>query len=139
MSVSLTLTVRTPQEVVLQQDVSSIRVPTETGQVGIRPRAEPLVVAVEPGVVLVRLEDEYQFVGTAGGLLRWDGGSANLLTPLAVTGREEDVVIRAVEQLLAQPSAELEARTTLERMQTSILRELQASRTKERLDYIEGT
>ena len=78
---------RTPREVVLELDVSSIRVPTETGQVGVRPRAEPFVLAVEPGLVLVRRDETYQFVGTAGGLLRCDGATASLLTPLAVSRR----------------------------------------------------
>lgn len=120
----LQLIVRTPREVVLELRVSSIRVPTETGQVGVRPRVEPLVLAVEPGLVLLRQEDAFQFVGTAGGLLRCDGATASLLTPLAVSGDDEDAVLDAIEQAIARPSAEMEARATLGRLQTSILREL---------------
>ena len=59
----LKLMVRTPREVVVELRVSSIRVPTETGQVGVRPRAEPLVLAVEPGLVLVRREDTLSVCG----------------------------------------------------------------------------
>ena len=120
----LRLVVRTPRGIVLGLPVSSIRVPTETGQVGVRPRVEPLVLAVEPGLVLVRRGDTYEFVGTAGGLLRCDGAIASLLTPLAVRGDDEDAVINALEVALAQPSAEMEARATLGRLQSSILREL---------------
>jgi F0F1-type ATP synthase epsilon subunit len=133
----LKLMVRTPGEVVLEVDVSSIRVPTETGQVGVRRRAEPLVLAVEPGLVLVRRDDTYKFVGTAGGLLRCDGAIASLLTPLAVTGDDEDAVIDALEEALAQPSAEMEARATLGRLQSSILRELREGR-MEQTRRVEG-
>jgi F0F1-type ATP synthase epsilon subunit len=127
----LQLIVRTPSEVVLEVDVLSIRVPTETGQVGVRRRAEPLVLAVAPGLVLVRRDDTYEFVGTAGGLLRCDGATASLLTPLAVTGDDEDEVIDALEKALAQPSVEMEARATLGRLQNSILRELREGRTEQ--------
>lgn len=116
--------VRTPREVVVEQQVSSIRVPTETGQVGLRARAEPLVLAVEPGLVLVRRDDAYQFVGTAGGLLRCDGVVASLLTPLAVSGDSEEEVIGTLEEALAEPSVEMEAREMLGRLQNSILHEI---------------
>jgi len=120
----LHLVVRTPREIVVDLQVTSIRVPTETGQVGVRPRVEPLVLAVEPGLVLLRREDTYEFVGTAGGLLRCDGAIATLLTPLAVSGNDEDAVVNALEESLARPSVEMEARATLSRLQSNILREL---------------
>jgi F0F1-type ATP synthase epsilon subunit len=133
----LKLVVRTPREVVLEFDVSSVRVPTETGQVGVRPCVEPFVLAVEPGLVLVRRDDKYQFVGTAGGLLRCNGAIASLLTPLAVSGDDEDAVINALEEALAQPSVEMEARATLGRLQSSILRELREGG-KEKMRRAEG-
>lgn len=125
--IELKLIVRTPREAVLEQIVSSIRVPTESGDVGLRPRMEPLVLAVEPGLALVRRGDTFEFVGTAGGLLRCDGTTATLLTPLAVAGDDEDSVVDAIEDALAQPSVELEARATLGRLQNSILHELRVS------------
>jgi F0F1-type ATP synthase epsilon subunit len=133
----LKLVVRTPREVVVELRVLSVRVPTETGQVGLRARVEPLVLAVEPGLVLVRREDAYQFVGTAGGLLRCDGCIASLLTPLAVSGDDEDAVLNALEEALAQPSVEMEARETLGRLQSSILRELRQGG-KEKMRQAEG-
>jgi F0F1-type ATP synthase epsilon subunit len=133
----LQFVVRTPREVVLELQVSSIRVPTETGQVGVRPHVEPLVLAVEPGLVLARLGDTYEFIGTAGGLLRCNGTTASLLTPLAVSGSNEDSVIKALDAAIAQPSAEMEARATLGRLQTSILRELREGG-KEQMRRFEG-
>ncbi len=128
----LKLIVRTPREVILETEVSSVRLPTETGQVGIRRQVEPMVLAVEPGLVLIRQDKTTRFAGTAGGLLRCDGETANLLTPLAVVGESEEVVCRGLESALQQPTAELEARATFSRLQDSILRELRA-RTKDQL------
>ncbi len=133
----LTLVVRTPGQVVLRMGVSSIRVPTETGQVGVRPRVEPLVLAVEPGLVLVRRDEAYHFVGTAGGLLRCDGSTASLLTPLAVCGDDQDTVVGALDEALAQPSVEMEARAALNRLQRSILRELREGQ-HEQMKRVEG-
>jgi F0F1-type ATP synthase epsilon subunit len=120
----LKLMVRTPREVVLELDISSLRVPTESGQVGLRPRVEAQVLAVEPGLVLVRQDGSFRFIGTAGGLLRCDGEQANLLTPLAVVGTDEDDLLAVLEHALAQPNIELEVRAILNRLQSNILREL---------------
>jgi len=133
----LKLIVRTPREVVREVGVSSIRVPTETGQVGVRRRAEPLVLAVEAGLVLVRRDDSYEFIGTAGGLLRCDGSTASLLTPLAVAGEDEETVVEALEEALAHPTAEMEARATLSRLQSSILHELREGQ-REQMRTVEG-
>ena len=117
--------VRTPFAVVLEQQVSALRVLTETGHVGLRPRAEATVLAVEPGLVLLRTGSRLQFVGTAGGLLHCDGVQATLLTPLAVVGDDTASVLTALERAMAVPSAEREARATLEKLEGSLLSELQ--------------
>jgi F0F1-type ATP synthase epsilon subunit len=124
MEQGLKLLVRTPREVVLELDASSLRVPTESGQVGVRPRVEALVLAVEPGLVLVRQGDSYRLIGTAGGLLRCDGKRANLLTPLAVVGTDADDLLAVLQHALAQPPVELEVRTIFNRLQNNMLREL---------------
>lgn len=134
----LQLVIRTPYEVVLGLNVSSLRVPAETGQVGIRPHIEPLVIAVEPGLVLIRQAETLRFVGTAGGLLRCDGVRASLLTPLTVTGHSEEEVLSALEDILAAPHVELEVRATLGRLQSSILYELR-QRAKERIRQLGET
>lgn len=120
----LHVTIRTPREAVLQADVSAVRVPTETGQVGIRPRAEAMIVAVEPGLTLIRDGSNFQFVGTAGGLLRCTGTTATLLTPLAISGANEGDVLGQLHCALQEPNVELEVRATLSRLQSSILHEL---------------
>ncbi len=120
----LRLAVRTPQGGVFDGDVTSLRVPTETGQVGLRPRAEAAALVVEPGLVLAEGRDGLRFVATAGGLLRCDGKKAVLLTPLAVVGESAQAVRAELEEALGTPRADLELRAVLQRLQTGILQEL---------------
>ena len=76
--------VRTPHEVVLDTTARSVRVLTESGHVGLRPRIEPMVLPIEAGLVLVRKDEGVMLVGSAGGLLSSDGRDATLFTPLGV-------------------------------------------------------
>jgi F0F1-type ATP synthase epsilon subunit len=120
----LHVTIRTPNETVVDQDVAALRVPTRTGQVGLRPRCEPSVLAVEAGLIILRVNGSRRYAGTAGGLLHTTGESASLLTPLAVVGDNVESVSRQLDALLAAPSEEMEARRTLGRLETCILQEL---------------
>ncbi len=120
----LRVVIRTPRETVVDQNVSSMRVSTQTGQVGLRPRGEPNVLAIEAGLIVLRLNDGTQYVGTAGGLLHADGESASLLTPLAVVGDDVESVSRELDTLLSAPSEEMEVRQMLGRLENRILSEL---------------
>jgi F0F1-type ATP synthase epsilon subunit len=121
---ALWLRVRTPQGIAFEAPVHSLRVPTDTGQVGLRPRAERTALGVEPGLVLARGADGLRFVATAGGLLRCDGREAVLLTPLAVAGATAPAVRAELEQALRGARADLELRKVLQRLETGLLHEL---------------
>lgn len=121
---TLRFVVRTPQGGVFDERVTSLRVPSDTGQVGLRPRSEAAALVVEPGLVLAASTDGLRFVATAGGLLRCDGKQAVLLTPLAVVGESAEDVRTELEEVLGTPSPDLELRAVLQRLQTGILEEL---------------
>jgi len=123
---SLRVVIRTPKEVTLDLEVSSIRVPTQTGQVGLRPRSESTILAVEAGLIVIRQRDRFRYAGTAGGLLRSDGVLANLLTPLAVTGDDPDAVVAELDRILAIPSEESEIRKALAQIELRIREELRS-------------
>ena len=129
---ALKLVVRTPHSVVFGEPVRSTRIPTESGQVGLRPRTEPTVLAVEPGVVYVQfsVEESNQeiYIGTAGGLLTCEVNAASLLTPLAVVGTDADAIVDQIDQLMQQPNTELEARATFSKLEGHILSELRRER-----------
>ena len=97
---SLKLIVRTPRAVVVETEVRSIRVLTETGHVGLRPKMEPVILTVEPGLALVDRGDSFLYLGTAGGLLKCDGVLATLLTPLAIAAEDQASVMRELQQQL---------------------------------------
>jgi F0F1-type ATP synthase epsilon subunit len=126
MAEHLRLVIRTPHEVVLDAPVQAVRVPTETGQVGLRPREEPLMLAVEPGLVVVRTEHGVRFAATAGGLL--DGGRERVVlhTPFAVTDEREADVLAALDRALATPDSEIAARRRLGELERRIVHELRA-------------
>ena len=100
--------VLTPHAVIAELDVDGLRVPSDTGQVGLRPRGEPTVLAVEPGLALVRTGTTLRFLGTAGGLVRSDGRS----------------VLEALTAALAIPDPERDLRLAIERLHTGIITEL---------------
>lgn len=116
--------IRTPRETVVDQTVTSMRVPTESGQVGLRPRGEASVLAVEAGLIVLRLNGGFKYVGTAGGLLHSSGKAASMLTPLAVIGDDVQSVARDLDALLSNPSEEMDVRRVLGRLESRILQEL---------------
>ena len=121
---TLRLVVRTPQGVVFDERVTSLRVPTDTGQVGLRPRSEAAALVVEPGLALAASRGGLRFLATAGGLLRCDGVEAILLTPLAVVGESADAVCAGLSEALGTPSPDLELRAVLQRLESGILQEI---------------
>jgi F0F1-type ATP synthase epsilon subunit len=127
MSAGLHVVVRTPREVVADAAVRSLRVPTATGQVGVRPRAEATVLAVEPGLVVARDGERSWFLGTAGGILRTAASEAVLLTPIAVRGDDPAAVVAALDAALASPDAEQDLRRAIGRLETGLLRELRGA------------
>jgi F0F1-type ATP synthase epsilon subunit len=121
---TLRLELRTPQALVATLEVASLRVPTDSGQVGLRPRAEPAVLAVEPGLAVAHTAAGLRLLATAGGLLRLERDHALLLTPLAVVGESEQDVRARLEEAMAEPTADAELRRAIERLEHGILQEL---------------
>lgn len=120
----LHLAIRTPHEATFDDSVRSARIPVETGQVGLRPGIEPMVLAVEPGLVLLKLPDRERFAATAGGLLMSEPELTVLYTPFAVVGSSPGEVLDALGRMLETPDADLAARRELGELERHILREL---------------
>jgi len=121
---TLRLRIRTPHRSVVDREVKGVRLPTETGQVGLRARREMIVLVVEPGLLLIRENGRMTYASTAGGLLRMVDSEADLMTPYAVTGDTPDAVMADLEAQLAAPDSELAVRRRLGELEQRIMREL---------------
>ncbi|MGR9089788.1 MAG: hypothetical protein ACU85U_04310 [Gammaproteobacteria bacterium] len=120
----LQLLIRTPRETVLDERVRGLRIPTESGQVGIRRGAEPILLVVEPGLIVIRSDDADSFAATAGGLFECDVERCVLYTPFAVTGAEDADVLATLDRALATPDGELATRRRLDELEQRIVREI---------------
>ena len=120
----LRVVVLTPEATVLDTFVRSLRLPADTGQVGIRLRCEPAVSPLEPGLVLLGRNGEHGYLATAGGVVRSDGRTAVILTPLAVAGDEADSVLSRLADALSAQTPELELRRTIHNLEKGMLLEL---------------
>ncbi|HVP30271.1 MAG TPA: hypothetical protein VMW35_14040 [Myxococcota bacterium] len=135
---ALLLVVRTPRETVAELALQSLRVASDTGQVGLRPGCEASVLAVEPGLALAATAEGVRFLATAGGVLRCDGRRALLLSPVAVVGDDPESVIRALGNALATAAADAALRRAIERLETGVLRELRRHSGEARAAGTEG-
>lgn len=123
MTEALRFSIVTPHGTVVDDAAVSVRVPAESGQVGLRPRQEPLALVVEPGLVLWRGAGALHFAATAGGLLDGDRERALLYTPFAVVGSDAEV-LPALDRVLATPDSELSARRRVGELEQRIVQEL---------------
>jgi F0F1-type ATP synthase epsilon subunit len=134
----LRLTVRTPRGIVIEEKLRSVRIPTDTGQVGLRPGQEPMTLVVEPGLIVLRSGDATQMVATAGGLFSLEEGRATLYTPFAEAGRSENELRQALERALAIPDGELGDRRRLAVLEQRIIQELRPSQAVRRAELVRG-
>ncbi len=118
--------VRTPHAEVLRREVWSLRVPTETGWVGLLPGAEESVLVIEPGLVVARSGGMMSLVGTAGGVLRVEHDAVTLLASVAVAGNDARAVREALDALAGESSAEMELRRHIEALERGILAQSRA-------------
>ena len=138
MSEALQLLIRTPHDVVLDARVQSARAPTATGQVGLRPRQEPFIVSIEPGLVIAWTAHGVSFAATAGGLLEANRSQAVLYTPFAVAGDDGDALLVRLDEALAMPDSELVARRRLGELEERIVQELQQRPSVARVRRVHG-
>jgi F0F1-type ATP synthase epsilon subunit len=121
---TLQFQLRTPHAIVFDEAVLAVRVPTQSGQAGLRPGGEPCLSVVEPGLIIARTPAALRFIASAGGLLDARRERAIVLTPFAVVGDDGSEVLAALARALATPDNELRARKRLGELEQRILHEL---------------
>ncbi|NPC52460.1 hypothetical protein D7X99_40610 [Corallococcus sp. AB032C] len=121
---SLRFVIWTPDACVVDEPVLAARVPTGSGQVGLRTAEEPFASVVEAGLCLLRREEGLRFAATAGGLLDAGRDTATLYTPFAAVGARGEDVLAALEGVLRLPDSELATRRRMGELEQRIVREL---------------
>jgi F0F1-type ATP synthase epsilon subunit len=129
MSEALRFVIRTPTEVAFDALIRAGRVPTETGLAGVRPRAEPMLLVIEAGLIVLRLDVGTRYAATAGGLYESSRESGVLHTPFAAVGGNAREILATLERELRTSDGEIALRRQLGDLEQRIIREL---RTKPR-------
>ncbi len=93
---NLTLEVRTPSGLVLDQAVTSITAEDRTGWFGIRRGRTDLIAVLPPGLLVYADGEEEGFVALSGGLLGLEGGHCTVLATEAMVASKLDAVAAEV-------------------------------------------
>jgi F0F1-type ATP synthase epsilon subunit len=120
----LQFVIQTPRQVLFAAPLRAARVPTHSGQVGLRPGEEPIALVVEPGLLMLRGESGVRYAASAGGLLETERTRAVFYTPFAVLGDDGTQVLAELERALAAPDSDLSARRRLSELEQRIVHEL---------------
>ncbi len=75
---------------VLEAEVASVTLPTKTGTITVLPKHEPLVAALNPGVLSVTVEGKVQSFAIGGGVLETDGENVSVLADMVEAGASID-------------------------------------------------
>ena len=75
---------------VLEAEISSVTLPTKTGTITVLPKHEPLVAALNPGVLSVTVEGKVQSFAIGGGVLETDGENVSVLADMVEEGASID-------------------------------------------------
>lgn len=96
------LTIITPIESVLSDDVDQVTLPTETGEITILPNHVPLLSKVKPGEMIIKKNNKSSFFAITGGFLEMKDNKITILADYAV--RAEDIEVAKAKE--AQERAE---------------------------------
>src|SRR5690348_7077708 len=81
---TLKLEIVTPEAVVYSQDVDMVTLPAITGQIGILPRHAPVFTRIVPGEIIVRRNDEREFLAIGEGIVEITRDRVEIATDMAI-------------------------------------------------------
>src|SRR3989442_5408750 len=86
MAATLKLEIVTPDAIVYSKDVQMVTLPAIEGQVGILPRHVPVLTRLVPGEIIVRTNEEKEFLAIGEGLVEITGERVAIVTDMAGEG-----------------------------------------------------
>lgn len=81
----------TPENTVLKEDVDEIRVPTDSGQLGILPHHVSLVTTLTTGEIIIKKGGKEKILAVTGGFLQVHNNSVSILADYAAHADDIDV------------------------------------------------
>ncbi len=128
MTAPISLQVVTPRRVVEECQVSSIVVPGSDGYMGIWPRHAPAMVALKPGILRYRIDQEQRSLAISGGFVEVNRDQAVVLADAAERPDEIDVQRalaarqRAEERLRKPDSDEVDYTRAMAALERALVR-----------------
>ncbi len=90
MAATLKLEIVTPDAIVYSKDVQMVTLPAIEGQIGILPRHVPVLTRLVPGEIIVRANEEEEFLAIGEGLVEITGERVAIVTDMAVAAKDID-------------------------------------------------
>src|SRR6266403_4658545 len=90
MASTLKLEIVTPDAIVYSKDVLMVTLPAIEGQLGIFPRHVPVLTRLVPGEIIVRTNEEEEFLAIGEGLVEITGECVAIVTDMAVAAKDID-------------------------------------------------
>jgi F-type H+-transporting ATPase subunit epsilon len=87
---TLTLRVITPDRIVIDEEVTSVRLPAVGGSLGVLPRHAPMIAALEPGVVRYKTAKGQDSLFCAGGFAEVHGDTLRVVTRAGELAKDID-------------------------------------------------
>lgn len=103
---NLTLKIVTPEKEVMNEQIDSVYVPTDNGEIGILPHHASLMTKVIPGELRITKSGKQSLFVTGEGFIQIKDNVVTLLTDLAVD--EKDIDEKAAEDARKRAQAALE-------------------------------
>ena len=97
---NLQLKITTPEGIVYKQEVDSITLPTQTGEITVLPNHIPLVGVLQPGEIIARKNGKEEYLSVSTGFIEVSNNNVTLLADTAETVESliEEQILKAKER-----------------------------------------
>jgi len=97
---TLKLKIITPQRLVMDEEVTSVTVPSADGDITVLPKHTHLLTLLKDGIIVMKNSSKEDYLAIGGGYLETNGKEANILVSRASKQDEldEEVIQKAMEQ-----------------------------------------
>jgi len=129
MTNKLNFEIITPEKIVYRDEIDSLTLPTQEGQITILPEHIPLVTMIVPGEIIIKKNNDFHHIAVMKGFLETSQNHIKILTDAAELAEEIDDR-RAEEAKLRAKKAKAQATTNIEIAEATVALERALTRIK---------